>query len=148
MKKLITTFLFMSVPLIGCQDDPKNMDECIQIEEARCDLQRKCDSNFDVSTCEAYAKEHCRTREIKGDGADWSKTDVTECAEAIAQIACDDPIPSGDALLIDKDIDETNYLDECYFIHTDDVDTGSESEQTDTGSEETDTGLDTDTSTS
>jgi len=93
-------------------------DECVKIENARCDLRAACQGkdaafdkhfpDFDRDTCIAYAREHCRTREIQGQG--WTKSDLNACVEAISDLA-----PSGCSRL-DPAVDETESLEECAFI--------------------------------
>ena len=99
-------------------DPLHNYDECVQIESARCQARADCQGtdeafdqaypDFDNDTCIAYAKEHCRTRKIAGTG--WDQRDVAKCVDTIRALKddCDALIPRG--------VDETEYVDACWFI--------------------------------
>lgn len=98
--------------------DPKpNYSECVEIETARCEVRDGCIGDpsfdksypvFDTATCLTYAKEHCRTRKIGGEG--WDQADVEACTTAIENLPC--------AALIPRGIDETESIagDPCWFI--------------------------------
>lgn len=118
---------FVPLTLLGCMDSLHDYDECVEIETARCDLRDACKkagdkefeknfSDFDKDTCIAYAKEHCRTREIKGDESEGegavAQDDIKKCTDAIKAMApdrCDE---------LDPGVDETEkWLEtECWFI--------------------------------
>ena len=107
-------------------DDLHDYDECVQIEEARCQLRDDCKEQgdptflkefkkFDYDTCVAYAKEHCRTRKIGGgEWEKWTGKDVDRCSNAIKALYptyCKDLHPS---------VDETEWLmmeEVCGFIN-------------------------------
>ena len=119
----------------GCMDPLHDYEECKKIEIARCDLRDSCRndsefqehfSDFDRDTCVAYAKEHCRTREIGGGGIDWGDKHVEACIDAIRGVTCSS---------LRKSDDETEQLPACAFINRppeDDVededDAGTESD--------------------
>jgi hypothetical protein len=114
----LITFCLIWMLASGCSDGLHNYDECVQIETARCDVRAECQEDeafdaaypkFDRATCIAYIKEHCRTRKIAG--KNWDQSDVNKCATAVTGLKdnCDALIPRG--------IDETEDLDECWFIN-------------------------------
>ena len=123
MRTLFTSVLaFISLAQLCCMDSLHEYDECVEIETARCDLRNECKktndevfkekfSGFDKDTCIAYAKEHCRTREIQGVES-VAEEDVTKCADAIVALA-----PQRCAEL-DPGVDETEEWleEECGFI--------------------------------
>lgn len=126
-------------------DDLHEYEECVQIEKARCRLRQDCDEagvpafkdnfkEFDYDTCVAYAKEHCRTREIGGgDWETWNGNDVDDCAEAIVALS---PTYCAD---LDPSIDETEWSfmqDACGFL--DEVE--EEEPEEDAGADEADAG--------
>ncbi len=96
--------------------DPKpNYTECVEIETARCQVRDRCVGDpafdesypdFDEATCITYAKEHCRTRKIGGEG--WDQADVEHCVTAVKALPCVALVPRG--------IDETEKISECWFI--------------------------------
>jgi hypothetical protein len=117
--------------------DPRpNYDECVQIEEARCEVRKDCMkdddvaeaySDFDFDTCIAYSKEHCRTREIQGEK--WDQKNITACVEAIRSLKydCKRLLPKGE--------DETEAIGQCNFIENGDagpIDLAPKSHDTDT----------------
>ncbi len=131
MKIIITIQLLFAVLLLsGCMDPIYNYNECVEIETARCNVREECKGdktfdksypNFDVKSCISYAKEHCRTRKIKGDN--WDQKNVDSCSAAILQLKDDC------RTLTPKGVDETEELSECSFIEGNDTDsTASDSE--------------------
>ena len=111
---------------LGCMDPLEDYQECVEIETARCSLREKCSSSFDFDTCVAYAREHCRTRQIPNDcnGSNNLQPCVNACVDAIEQVDCD---------LLEMSYNETENLEECEFLDPPD--------------EEPDAGSDTDTDT-
>lgn len=109
-------FLVAALLLGACMDDIHDYDHCLDIEDARCARRDAClgsseefDSRFkgfDLDTCEAYAREHCRTRELQGDDDPAPET-VQACLNAISQVPCAE---------IYKDEDETEDIPACEFI--------------------------------
>ena len=126
-------------------DPTHNYDECVEIETARCKVRDACKGNaefdksykdFDVKTCIAYSKEHCRTRKIEGD--DWDQGDVDKCVAAIMSLEKDC------SRLIPRGIDETEEIGQCNFIENGDaglIDLTPEESDPDTGAP--DGGIDT-----
>lgn len=114
-------WIICALMILGCMDPTPDYEECVKIETARCDARDQCRGeesfdeaypHFDVDTCVAYAKEHCRTRKISGD---YTPQQVDDCVAAIIEdVTCDDLIPRG--------VDETKDLWDCHFI--DDRDAG------------------------
>jgi hypothetical protein len=102
---------------MSCMDPTPDYNECVQIETARCDIRAECKGDedfdkeypkFDGKTCIAYAKEHCRTREI---GGDYTVEQLEACVTAIREdLTCDDLIPRGT-----DEIKKKNLWD-CHFI--------------------------------
>ena len=138
MRISITATLGLLICFIAaCMDPLHNYDECVEIERARCEVRGQCQQtedkafnksypDFDVDTCLAYAKEHCRTRKIAGDG--WDQRDVEDCVNSINALRdhCDALIPRGH--------DETEDLADCWFIDGVDSEHPPEDTEEDTGS--------------
>jgi hypothetical protein len=96
-------------------DPLHDYQECRAIERARCDLRESCDPGFDTATCYAYYDELCRTRELKGPGAETlTDAQLQACLAAVAAFPCEQLNPG---------IDETEALPECGFVQT--VDSGA-----------------------
>lgn len=122
-------------------DSRPDYDECVRIETARCDVREACIGNkafdkaypdFDRDTCVAYSKEHCRTREIRGEK--WDQKNVDACVEAILSLKkdCSKLIPKGE--------DETEAIGQCNFIENGDagmLDLDQKKNETDDTGEET-----------
>ncbi len=103
--------------------DPRtDWEECVQIETARCEVRQTCMKNedveeaygnFDLDTCIAYSKEHCRTRQIEGDN--WDQKDIEACVKAILSLKHDC------SRLLPKGQDETEDIGQCNFIENGDA---------------------------
>ncbi len=107
MIRLVAIFVSVSAVLAGCMDSLNDYEDCVTIETARCDLRESCDPGFDLSTCVAYYKEFCRTREIDGPlGKNASDNQVAACVAAIATYGCD----------LDPKVDETTDIPACEFL--------------------------------
>lgn len=138
---LLIKICFIGIFASGCLDDLHNYDECVQIETARCDVRAECQGDeafddaypdFDRATCVAYIKEHCRTRKLAG--KTWDQSDIDKCATAVSELEdnCDALIPRG--------VDETEDLDECWFINgSEPVDSTDDTDDTDEDGSDTST---------
>lgn len=75
------------VAAFGCGTKTSGIEECRQIELARCRSAGECGVIEDVSACERYVEDHCLHGFDPALGP--SKTDVQACAEAIEDVgAC------------------------------------------------------------
>ncbi len=105
---MVPIVILASLVLAGCMDSLNDYEDCVTIETARCDLRESCDPGFDRSTCVAYYKEFCRTREIDGPlGKNASDNQVDACVAAIKTYDC---------LLLDPKVDETTDIPACEFL--------------------------------
>jgi hypothetical protein len=98
-------------------DPLHDYDECVAIEEARCERRGECQAEgtlsssfkkFDRDTCVSHAKEHCRIKKLGQDLATDTDSDpLSSCIEAIGNVDCKS---------LDPKYDETERLPECWFI--------------------------------
>jgi hypothetical protein len=150
MRRFLFAASLFSLLAIACMDPLHDYQECVQIETARCKLRQDCKKSgnavfkekfkdFDYDTCVAYAKEHCRTREIGGGDENvwqnWSDKDVDKCADAILALFPNHCVD------LDPSVDETewDFMDDvCGFLNKiekeePEEDAGTEEETPDAG---------------
>lgn len=88
---------FGLVTASGCGTSAVGIDDCRDIEKARCRASKPCGTIDDVAACERYVRDHCLhglTGEAPGAAAVAACVDVIEaagrCAESDPDIALDD----------------------------------------------------------
>jgi hypothetical protein len=68
----------------GCGTDAKGIEECRDIEQARCEAASACRTDFDVASCKLFYRDHC----LHGLRVDPpSERVVNACVSAIEQAA-------------------------------------------------------------
>ena len=82
--KLYSAFVILSLAsTFGCGTTATNIDECRDIEYARCEQAVYCGYEASVSSCQSYYKDHC----LHGlpSGSDRTSTQVEQCTSDIAK---------------------------------------------------------------
>lgn len=73
---------FALVSGTGCGTDAKSVDECRDIEQARCEAARPCGLVDDVDECKRFFRDHClHGMPVKSPG----QSQVDECVAAIKE---------------------------------------------------------------
>jgi len=73
--------LFALTTPSGCGPDPVGVEDCRQIEQARCEAGKKCGIVSDVAACQRFYRDHC----LHGFSLDEAPSNrvVTGCVDAI-----------------------------------------------------------------
>lgn len=81
---LRTLVVLASVSVVGCGTKTTGIEECRQIELARCLSAERCELIEDTGACERYVQDHCRHGFDPSIGP--SKSEVNDCSAAIEEV--------------------------------------------------------------
>ena len=147
-----TKLLFMMLLFqIGCMNESGDYSGCVDVETARCELRKRCDSGFDIDQCIYYYKEQCRIREFDNDATDKQ---LSACIKDLESIGSDKQCKELDKLKSDEnEICKFSELVSCRrFLCTnpddhkiEDTDTNTDSDTFSDTDSDTDTNTDSDT---
>jgi hypothetical protein len=115
----------------GCSTAAVGIDDCREIEEARCKAGKPCGLIDDVDACERYYRDHCLHGVSEKDPSGSQVSACVKVIEAAGKCAAGDPsaeLTACDPFVTESHPDLTKACevvefperaDECAFLHTD-----------------------------